>query len=114
MVALGFYFLLLFIVFIILVWRDKLNNRKFLLWLAVFTIPLAYLASEAGWIVAEVGRQPWVVQDLLPTVAAVSHINASSVQATFLLFACIFTGLLIAEISIMIKQIKIGPKEGGK
>jgi cytochrome d ubiquinol oxidase subunit I len=64
--------------------------------------------------VAELGRQPWVVQDLLPTVAAVSHINASSVQVTFLLFAFIFTGLLIAEISIMIKQIKLGPKEGGK
>jgi len=114
MVALGFYFLLLFFVFILVVWYDKLDNKKLLLWLAVFTIPLAYLASEAGWIVAEVGRQPWVVQDLLPTVAAVSHINASSVQVTFLLFACIFTGLLIAEISIMVKQIKIGPKEGGK
>jgi cytochrome d ubiquinol oxidase subunit I len=114
MVGLGFYFLLLFIVFIWLVWFDKLDNKKVLLWLAVFTIPLAYLASEAGWIVAELGRQPWVVQDLLPTVAAVSHINASSVQVTFLLFAIIFTGLLIAEIGIMIKQIKIGPKEGGK
>ncbi len=114
MVVLGFYFLLLFIVFLLLVWKDKLDNKKLLLWLAVFTIPLAYVASEAGWIVAEVGRQPWVVQDLLPTVAAVSHINASSVQITFLLFAAIFTGLLIAEISIMIKQIRIGPKEGGK
>ena len=114
MVFLGFYFLLLFLLFMVLVWKDKLDNRKILLWLAVFTIPLAYLASEAGWIVAEVGRQPWVVQDLLPTVAAVSHINASSVQITFLLFAAIFTGLLIAEISIMVKQIKIGPKEGGK
>jgi cytochrome d ubiquinol oxidase subunit I len=114
MVALGFYFMLLFLVFILMVWYDKLDNKKLLLRIAVFTIPLAYLASEAGWIVAEVGRQPWVVQDLLPTVAAVSHINASSVQITFLLFACIFTGLLIAEISIMLKQIKIGPKEGDK
>ncbi|MBN2274083.1 MAG: cytochrome ubiquinol oxidase subunit I [Bacteroidales bacterium] len=114
MVILGFYFLLLFFVFFILVWLDKLDNKKMLLWFAVFTIPLAYIASEAGWIVAEVGRQPWVVQDLLPTVAAVSHIDAGSVQVTFILFACIFTCLLAAEISIMIKQIKIGPKEGGK
>jgi cytochrome d ubiquinol oxidase subunit I len=114
MVGLGFYFLLLMAVFIILVWYDKLDNKKILLWLAVFTIPLAYLASEAGWIVAELGRQPWVVQDHLPTIAAVSHINASSVQITFLLFAAIFTGLLIAEISIMLKQIKIGPKGGEK
>jgi len=114
MVMLGFYFLLFFSVFIVLVWFNKLENIRILLWLAIFTIPLAYLASEAGWVVAELGRQPWVVQDLLPTVAAVSHINASSVQVTFLLFAFIFTGLLIAEIGIMIKQIKIGPKEGGK
>jgi cytochrome bd ubiquinol oxidase subunit I len=114
MVMLGFYFLLLFVIFIVKVWRNRLEKSKFWLWLAVFTIPLAYVASEAGWIVAELGRQPWVVQDLLPTVAAVSHINASSVQVTFILFALIFTGLLIAEVSILIKQIKIGPKEGGK
>jgi cytochrome d ubiquinol oxidase subunit I len=67
----------------------------------------------SGWIVAEVGRQPWTIQDLLPTVAAVSNIDASAVQITFWLFAIIFTALLIAEIKIMLKQIKIGPKEGG-
>jgi len=78
--------------------------------LSLFTIPLAYLASESGWVLAEMGRQPWVIQDLLPTVAAVSHINASSVQITFWLFAALFTALLIAEVSILIKQIKIGPK----
>jgi cytochrome d ubiquinol oxidase subunit I len=82
--------------------------------LAIFTIPLAYLATQAGWVVAEMGRQPWVIQDLLPTVAAISHINTGTVQITFWLFAAVFTGLLIAELSIMFKQIKIGPKEGGK
>jgi cytochrome d ubiquinol oxidase subunit I len=90
------------------------NNRKFL-WLLFFSLPLPYIAGQAGWVLAEVGRQPWVVQDYLPTVAAVSHINASAVQITFWLFAVVFTALMIAEISIMIKQIKIGPKpEGGK
>ena len=59
------------------------------------------------------GRQPWVIQDLLPNVAAVSHINASTVQITFWMFAVLFTALLIAEMSIMFKQIKIGPKDGG-
>jgi cytochrome d ubiquinol oxidase subunit I len=67
----------------------------------------------SGWIVAEVGRQPWTIQDLLPAVASVSQIDASAVQITFWLFTAVFTALLIAELKIMFKQIKIGPKEGG-
>ena len=110
MVALGFYFLLFFILFLIFVLKNKLDKRKFLLRIAVLSIPLPYIASMTGWVVAEVGRQPWVVQDLMPTIIAVSQINANSVQLTFWLFAVLFTALLIAEISIMIKQIKIGPK----
>jgi cytochrome d ubiquinol oxidase subunit I len=110
MVGLGFYFLLILILFLINLFRNKLENKKFLLKLAIFTIPLAYLASQAGWIVAEMGRQPWVIQDLLPTVAAVSHINTASVQVTFWLFAVLFTALLTAELSIMFKQIKTGSK----
>jgi cytochrome d ubiquinol oxidase subunit I len=114
MVGLGFYFFLLFILIIVHTFRGQLEYKRGLLRLSLFTIPLAYIATMAGWIVAEMGRQPWVIQDLLPTVAAVSHINASSVQVTFWLFAFIFTALLLAEIRIMVKQIKIGPKEGGK
>ncbi|MGM0505219.1 MAG: cytochrome ubiquinol oxidase subunit I, partial [Bacteroidota bacterium] len=113
MVALGFYFVLLFMVVLFLIYKNKLETKKWLLRLAIFTIPLAYIASMSGWIVAEVGRQPWTIQDLLPTVAAVSNIDASAVQITFWLFTFIFTALLIAEIKIMTKQIKIGPKEGG-
>ncbi len=110
MVGLGFYFLLLLLIILFNLYKDTLENKRFLLRLAIFTIPLAYLASQSGWVLAELGRQPWVIQDLLPTVAAVSHINASSVQITFFLFAVLFTALLIAELSIMFKQIKIGPK----
>ena len=82
--------------------------------MGVWMIPLAYIASEAGWLVAEMGRQPWVIQDMLPTIAAVSKLNAGTVQITFWLFAFVFTALLIAELMIMFKQIKTGPKEGGK
>ncbi len=110
MVILGFYFLFLMMILIYNVFTDKLENRKFLLRLAILTVPLAYLASEAGWIVAEMGRQPWVIQDLLPTIAAVSHISTTSVQVTFWMFAVLFTALLIAELSILFKQIKIGSK----
>ncbi len=113
MVGLGFYFMLLFVIVLFFIFKGKLVNKKWLLRLAILTIPLAYIASMSGWIVAEVGRQPWTIQDLLPTVAAVSQIDASAVQITFWLFMIIFTALLIAELKIMIKQIKIGPKEGG-
>jgi len=114
MVFLGFYFVLFFILVYIFAVKDSLERRRKFLWIAIFTLPLPWLASEAGWMVAEVGRQPWTIQDYLPTMASVSHIETTSVQITFWLFAAIFTTLLIAEIRIMLKQIKIGPKEGGK
>jgi len=114
MVGLGFVFIILFILMLVSVIKNKLENRRWLQYLGLWTIPLAYLATQAGWIVAEVGRQPWVIQDLMPTMAAVSHLESSSVMITFMLFAILFTALLIAEIKILSRQIKIGPKEGGR
>lgn len=111
MVMLGGYFLVFFAVFLFLVLRNQLHNKVWLLWAAVWTIPLGFIASEAGWIVAEVGRQPWVIQDLMPVMKGVSNIDTVSVLITFILFALVFIGLFIAEISIMVKQIKIGPKK---
>jgi cytochrome bd ubiquinol oxidase subunit I len=113
MVILGTWFLIFFILSFYFVVKGELTKQRLFLKIAIFTIPLVYLAQMAGWTVAEVGRQPWVVQDLLPTVAAVSNISASSVIVTFWLFAFIFTLLLIAEVKIMTTQIKIGPKDGG-
>jgi cytochrome d ubiquinol oxidase subunit I len=113
MVYLGVFFILLFTVVLYFSTKDKLEDQRWLLRVAIFTIPFVYLASEAGWVVAEVGRQPWVIQDLMPVMAAVSKIDATSVIITFWLFAAVFSVLLTAELMIMIKQIKIGPKEGG-
>jgi cytochrome d ubiquinol oxidase subunit I len=113
MVMLGFYFLFFFVIILYFISRGELIKRKFILRIAILTIPLAYLATQLGWIVAEVGRQPWTVQDLLPTVASVSRIDAGSVQVTFWLFAATFTILAIAEVRIMIKAIKKGPHHNG-
>jgi cytochrome bd ubiquinol oxidase subunit I len=113
MVILGVFFLVIFVLSLWWLTKNKLEKQRWFLWIALFTIPLAYLASELGWVVAEVGRQPWIIQDLMTTHTAVSNISASSVKITFFLFALIFTSLLIAEIGIMLKQIKIGPKEEG-
>ncbi len=113
MVALGFFFILLFGVVLWLTLKKELMNHRWLLYLMVVSVPLVYIAQQAGWIVAEVGRQPWVIQDLLPTVAAVSRIDASAVQITFWMFGVLFTVLLIAELRIMFKAIKTGPNDGG-
>ena len=79
-------------------------------WLAIVLVPLAYIASESGWLVAEFGRQPWTIQDMLPTWVAVSDLQSSSVIITFLLFLVLFTTMLAVEISILLKQIKKGPE----
>ena len=79
-------------------------------WTAIALVPLAYIASESGWLVAEFGRQPWTIQDMLPTWVAVSDINGASVALTFFLFLFLFTLMLCVEINIMLKQIKKGPQ----
>ena len=79
-------------------------------WVAIALVPLAYIASESGWLVAEFGRQPWTIQDMLPTWAGVSDISGPSVALTFFLFLFLFTLMLGVEISILLKQIKKGPE----
>lgn len=111
MVGLGFYFVVLFILTLWFSLKDKILDKKWLLRLALFTIPLGYLASQLGWVVAEVGRQPWAIQDILPVFKATSHLSVGAVQTTFFLFMALFTILMIAEIRILMKQIKNGPKE---
>ena len=113
MVGLGGAFLLLFL---ILTWyaykrNEKLASTRWLLWASIILTPLAWVASEAGWVVAEVGRQPWTIQNLLPVHAAISKIEASSVMITFALFFLLFTIMLVAEINIMRKAIKQGPDQ---
>lgn len=106
MVILGGYFVLFYIVALIYAYKPQyFEKAKWLQWIFILSVPLMWICSEAGWIVAEVGRQPWTVQDLLPTKAAISAIPSASVITTFWLFAVIFTVLLIAEVSIMAKQI---------
>jgi cytochrome d ubiquinol oxidase subunit I len=114
MVILSGFFLLVFILALINVLNGKLEKRKWILWAAILAIPLVYIAQQAGWLLAEMGRQPWVIQDLMPTIAAVTKNSHSNVQITFWMFVVTFTVLLIAEVKIMLTQIKKGPKEGGQ
>lgn len=110
MVGLGFLFVLIFVIALYRIKKGKIETSKLFLRLAIISIPLGYLASQLGWVVAEVGRQPWAIQDILPTHMATSHLNTATVQTTFWLFAILFSILLVAEIRILTRQIKKGPK----
>jgi cytochrome d ubiquinol oxidase subunit I len=111
MVILGTLFPLIFLLFLVYALKDTLTEKTWLLRIGISSVFLAYLASQAGWIVAEVGRQPWAIHGLLPVTVARSNLTAGTVQSTFFMFLVLFIVLLIAEIRIMLKQITIGPKE---
>jgi cytochrome d ubiquinol oxidase subunit I len=110
MVILGFLFIIIFGTALYLLFKGSIGISRWFLWIALLSIPLTYLASELGWVLAEVGRQPWIIQDLMSVTGAVSQIVSGSVITTFILFAVLFTILLFADVSILIKQIKTGPK----
>jgi cytochrome d ubiquinol oxidase subunit I len=112
MVILGIHFLILSLIVLWLSLKNRWGDRKWLLWVALLTLPLPWIASQCGWIVAELGRQPWVVYELMPTLSAVTKLKPGAVQLTFWIFLVTFTALFIAEIRIMLSQIKKGP--GGK
>ena len=110
MVGMGCLFILFFLVGLFLVYKQDITKHKYFHWAAIVMLPLAYIGSEAGWVLAEMGRQPWTIQDMLPTWAAVSDLHSSSVALTFFLFLILFTLLLVVEIRILCKQISIGPE----
>ena len=110
MIGLGMLMLLELVVVGWLAWKDKLADKKWLLIAALCSIPLVYICGQAGWVVAEVGRQPWTIQGLLPVNVAISSLSAGAVKTTFFVFLAIFTLFLVIEIRILIGAIKKGPE----
>ncbi len=111
MVILGTFFIVLCLAFLLTGLKGRLENMTLLHAVGLFGFLLALVASQAGWVVAEVGRQPWTIQDLLPVSVARSNLTAATVKTTFFMFLTVFTVLLLAEIRIMAAQIKKGPEE---
>ncbi len=109
MVGLGTFLLLLMAVVLWAEWKGRIEKMTWLQWVALLSIPLVYFAGQAGWIVAEVGRQPWAIQDLLPVKAAVSSLSTGAVKTTFFIFVAIFALFLAIEVRILVKAIKKGP-----
>nr|WP_294075670.1 cytochrome ubiquinol oxidase subunit I [Prevotella sp. UBA4952] len=114
MVGIGFLLVLFFIVDLFMVYKKDISRYRWLQVVSIIFLPLTYLASESGWLVAEFGRQPWTIQDMLPTWVAVSDLHSGSVALTFFIFLALFTTMLTVEICILSKQIKKGPEHTEK
>nr|WP_307437370.1 cytochrome ubiquinol oxidase subunit I [Labrys monachus] len=110
MVGLGFFFILLFAVAFYLASKRRLLSSRAFLWVALCTLPLPWIAAELGWFVAEVGRQPWVIEGVLPTFMAVSSLSAANVLTTLIGFIAFYSILLVVDIYLMVKAIRLGPE----
>jgi cytochrome bd ubiquinol oxidase subunit I len=109
MVGLGFYFIALFAVAFVLASRRELTRYRAFLWVALLSLPLPWVAAELGWIVAEVGRQPWVIEGVLPTFLAVSSISAANVWVTLIGFIVFYSTLAVVDLYLMVRTVKAGP-----
>lgn len=110
MVGLGFFFIGVFAVAFYLASTRRLQSSRAFLHVALWMLPLPWIAAELGWYVAEVGRQPWVIEGVLPTFLAVSSLSASNVMTTLVGFIVFYSTLLVVEIYLMAKAIRIGPQ----
>ncbi|RUR22992.1 cytochrome ubiquinol oxidase subunit I [Legionella qingyii] len=109
MVACGFYFILLFAVGFYLSTKNKLHSTQWYHRMAFYSLPLPWVAAELGWIVAEYGRQPWVVQGVLPTFMGASSLSIGQVLTSLTGFVLFYTVLAIVELYLMVKYIRLGP-----
>lgn len=109
MVGLGFFMLALFLASFYFLAQQTIERHRWLLWTAVFSIPLPWLASEMGWFVAEYGRQPWAIGEVLPTFMATSALTVSDLIFSMSAYMIFYTVLLIIEMYLMIKFARLGP-----
>jgi cytochrome d ubiquinol oxidase subunit I len=110
MVGLGFYFIALMATFFWLASVRQLERFPWLLRLAFFSIPLPWLAAELGWFVAEFGRQPWIIEGVLPTAIGVSDLGVWQVALTIFGFVLFYSVLAVVEVALLVKYIRLGPQ----
>ena len=103
MVAMGLFFIGLFAVAFYLASMRRLQSSRIFLVVALCALPLPWIAGELGWYVAEVGRQPWVIEGVLPTFLAVSSLSAGNVLTTLVGFIAFYSALLVIDIYLMAK-----------
>jgi len=113
MVAAGFFMLFVFAAAFYYCARRVADRKRWLLRLALWSIPLPWIAAETGWFVAEYGRQPWAIGEVLPTSLAASSLPAGNVLLSLGGFALFYTALLVADLYLLIKYARLGPASLG-
>ena len=111
MAGLGFYFIALFAYAFYQSSKRQLESKKTFLKIALWTLPLPWLAAEFGWIVAEMGRQPWTIDGVLPTFLSASSVTTTDVWVSLCGFILFYSTLLVVEMYLMVKYVKLGPVE---
>ena len=111
MVAIGFFFIAFFGVWFYRASRGWLDTSRPMLWIAFATLPLPWLAIEAGWLIAEYGRQPWAVEGVLPTFYAASGLHFWDLVISLTFYVALYTVLLVIMVMLMLKIIKAGPQD---
>lgn len=110
MVGLGTLFIAVMVIAALLLWKQKLYDARWMLWLLMLMFPLAYIANTAGWMTAEIGRQPWLVYGLMRTEEGYSKmVSAGSGWFTFLGFAGMYTLLSFLFLFLVWREIEHGP-----
>ena len=112
MVGVGLFYIAFFAFWFVKASRQRIDSNRALLWAAVFTLPLPWLAIEAGWIVAEYGRQPWVVEGVLPTFYAASGLHFWDLVISLAFFVSLYSVLIVVMVWLMVRVIKAGPHDG--
>ncbi len=85
------------------------HETKWFLRLAVLAIPLPWIAIEAGWLLAEVGRQPWAVEGVLPTFLGASSLTVAHLWTTIICFTLLYGALAVVEVGLILRAVKKGP-----
>jgi cytochrome d ubiquinol oxidase subunit I len=109
MVASGFTMLFIFAMAFYYCATRVADQKRWLMRMAVWGIPLPWIAAETGWFVAEVGRQPWTISGILPTHLSVSSVSSEQLWISIGGFALFYTVLLIIEMYLMLKYVRLGP-----
>ncbi len=109
MVACGFMMLFIFALAFYACSTQKITRLRGLLWLALYSIPLPWIANEMGWFVAEYGRQPWTIAETLPTYLSASSRSATELYLSLGGFIAFYTFLLVIELFLMFKYARLGP-----
>jgi cytochrome bd ubiquinol oxidase subunit I len=109
MVGCGIALLLVFALSFYTCAKRRVTTAKWPLRLALWTMPLPWIAVEVGWIVAEYGRQPWTISEVLPTHLSASSLSTGDLYFSLAGFLTFYTGLLIVEVFLMLKYVRLGP-----